>query len=292
MFNPFEASESMNIILLGAGGQLGTSLQKVCENQNSLKLTPLTRNQFDICDSFETNLKKLKELNPDRIINCAAYTQVDKAESEEEKANEINGHSLKNLSEICNELKSQLIHISTDFVFNGEKCTPYLETDECSPLSVYGQSKLLGESLIQSHSDSYAIFRTSWVYSNSHPSFYTTMLRLAQDREALNIVSDQVGSPTSADSLAKALTHYILNSDSSAKKLYHFSNQGVCSWFDFAFMIFKLNKIKINLSPIPTSEYPTPAQRPHYSVMSKDLFCKQLNYKIDHWVDALEKVIV
>jgi dTDP-4-dehydrorhamnose reductase len=198
-----------------------------------------------------------------------------------------NGYCLKGLSEFANSLKAHLIHISTDFVFDGSKNRPYKENDSCNPLSMYGRSKLLGEQLIQQHCESSTIFRTSWLYTNSHPCFLKTMLRLASERNELKVVDDQVGTPTSANSLADALIIYMNESNLRAKEVYHFSNLGVASWYDFAHAIFKTYKINTTLLPVSTSEYPTPARRPAYSVLSKSKFSKT-GFNIPHWMDALE----
>lgn len=281
----------MKIMILGAGGQLGNALLKTFSD-TSWHIQALNRSQFDLRNSLDEKINLLKEAEPKVLINCAAYTQVDKAESEPEVATAVNGEALDSLSKACNETGTHLLHISTDFVFDGKKNQPYSEADKTGPLSVYGKSKLLGEQYIEQLANSYSIFRTSWLYSNDHPSFYTTMLRLSSERTELNVVADQTGTPTSSESLAEGIKHYLKTAElKNQKKIYHFSNQGACTWYDFAHMIFRLNKKTIELNPIPTEKYPRPAMRPPYSVLSKDLFCSELNYKIDHWVDALAKVL-
>lgn len=282
----------MKILVLGAFGQLGSAIKKSFSSKSNWDLVLTDRNQLDLGDSFEINKKKLTNAAPQVIINCAAYTQVDKAESDEAQAMNINGLFLDNIVKIANGLSSHLIHISTDYVFAGTANLPYAENDICNPLSVYGKSKLLGEQIIQRNSLSYSIFRTSWLYSKEHPSFYSTMLRLANEREILKVVFDQIGSPTSSHSLADGLRAYLIALGMEQRKnLFHFSNEGVCSWFDFAHTIFKFNNTKIKLLPITTDQYPTAATRPQYSVLNKAKFSSELHYDIPHWEQALEKVI-
>src|SRR5690606_38539824 len=196
-------------------------------------------------------------------------TAVDKAESEEEKAYNINVIRAKNLAESCKKHNAILIHISTDFVFDGENNVPYTEEDIPNPKSVYGATKLQGEQEIQKILERYFIIRTSWVYSEFGNNFYKTMLRLASERDSLNVVNDQIGTPTNANCLAMTIIDIIQHSTSSNQPsygIYHFSNEGVCSWYDFAKKIFELHNIPITLNPIPTSSYPTAAIRPKYSV--------------------------
>lgn len=281
----------MNILVLGGAGQLASAL-KALPTDNSNNFIFLDRSQLNVCDSVDINLPLIKNLKPHAIINTAAYTQVDKAESEANKAFAINSEALKGLSLISNQCQAKLIHISTDFVFDGKKNTPYLENDLCNPISIYGKSKRQGEEQIIETCHDYAIFRTSWLYSAKHPSFYTTMIRLAKDRKQLSVVYDQVGTPTSAHSLAQALVHYLQNSRTTQQELYHFSNEGVCSWYDFATSIFRHRGLNIDVIPILTSEYPTPANRPQYSVLSKRKFSQEWNYRIPHWEQALNEVII
>jgi dTDP-4-dehydrorhamnose reductase len=279
--------KSMKIVILGSTGQLGQTLQKKLSQRPKTKVLALDRSTFDLTLPIFKQPLLIKGFKPDYIVNCAGYTHVDKAESEIDKAMLTNGYCLKGLSEFANSLKAHLIHISTDFVFDGSKNRPYKENDSCNPLSMYGRSKLLGEQLIQQHCESSTIFRTSWLYTNSHPCFLKTMLRLASERNELKVVDDQVGTPTSANSLADALIIYMNESNLRAKEVYHFSNLGVASWYDFAHAIFKTYKINTTLLPVSTSEYPTPARRPAYSVLSKSKFSKT-GFNIPHWMDALE----
>lgn len=280
----------MNIAILGADGQLGQALQKkFLQSEQTHQLLALGRKKFDLSLPISSQSQILKDFKPNYIVNCAAYTQVDKAESEPELAMLVNGSSLKALSELSNQINSHLIHISTDFVFDGTKNTPYKETDHCNPLSIYGKSKLVGEELIQEFCESSTIFRTSWVYSHSHPCFLNTMLRLAQEREELKVVCDQIGTPTSVQSLSDFIKTYIDQKPEITNEIYHYSNSGVASWYDFAHAIFKAYKVDTRLIPISTNEYPTPAKRPSYSVLSKQKI-SNLGFKTTHWVDALETI--
>ncbi len=255
------------------------------------QVTSLGQAQFDLLAPAETNLKKLDKLNPDVVVNCAAYTLVDKAESETEKAFAINDVALSPLSAICNHLDSELVHISTDFVFDGAKKSPYVESDQCHPLSVYGKSKRQGELRVIEECKRFSIFRTSWLYSKTFPCFLTTMLRLAKERDSLNVVNDQIGSPTSALSLAQVLTQYIDHEGASANDIFHVSDEGETSWFDFAVEIFQQSIVNISVNPIPSSDYPTAATRPTYSVMDKTKIKSYLGIELPQWQQALANLL-
>jgi dTDP-4-dehydrorhamnose reductase len=294
----------MVVLVTGANGQLGQSLQFIAGNYPNI--------EFKFCDSITLdiinleNVKKIFELyKPDFCINTAAYTAVDKAESEPEKAYAINVTGAKNLAETCKESDATLIHISTDFVFDGTSTAlsgtnGYTETDQTNPKSVYGQTKLDGEKAIQAILEKHIIIRTSWVYSQFGSNFLKTMLRLGQEKVTLSVVNDQIGTPTNAVDLADAILKIInypnlqsaicnLNS-----KIFNFSNLGQCSWFDFAKKIFEINNIQIDLKPIPTSSYPTPAERPKYSVLDKskiiETFGPEISGDIRHWEESLATV--
>ena len=246
----------MVVLVTGAGGQLGQALQFIAPNYADI--------QFVFCDSKEldiTNLNKIKQLfeqfKPNCCINAAAYTAVDKSESEPEMANLINVVGPKNLAEVCKEFNTILIHISTDFVFDGTKDTPYTEEDIPNPTGVYGQTKLDGEKAIQTTWQKHFIIRTSWVYSQFGNNFMKTMLRLASERDKLSVVNNQIGTPTNAVDLAEALLKIVITEHSKLNAehygIYNFSNEGQCSWYYFAKKIFEFNNIKINLVPIPTT---------------------------------------
>ena len=281
----------MVVLVTGAGGQLGQALQFIAPNYADI--------QFVFCDSKEldiTNLNKIKQLfeqfKPNCCINAAAYTAVDKSESEPEMANLINVVGPKNLAEVCKEFNTVLIHISTDFVFDGTKDTPYTEEDIPNPTGVYGQTKLDGEKAIQTTWQKHFIIRTSWVYSQFGNNFMKTMLRLASERDKLSVVNDQIGTPTNAVDLAEALLKIVITEHSKLNAehygIYNFSNEGQCSWYYFAKKIFEFNNIKINLVPIPTTSFPTPAKRPAYSVLDKSKIKEVFGVEVKYWETSLK----
>jgi len=233
--------------------------------------------------------KILTRVKPDIVINCAAYTAVDKAEEEKEKAHAVNGLGTGNLAKICREIKARLIQISTDFVFDGKNNRPYVEEDETNPLGVYGASKLEGENLVRKALKDYIIIRTSWLYGIHGNNFVKTITRLAAERDELGIVFDQAGTPT----YTVDLSHAIFNLITAEPGIYHFSNEGVCSWYDFAFEVEALLKKNgrslnlLNLKPILTQDYPTPAMRPPYSVMNKAKYKRITSESIPHWRNGL-----
>jgi dTDP-4-dehydrorhamnose reductase len=284
----------MVVLVTGANGQLGQSLQFIASKYPEINFVFSSSSDLDITDkeNCEAVFSKIK---PNYCINAAAYTAVDKAESEPEKAHLINAIGAKNIAEVCKKNNTILIHISTDFVFDGTKTTPYTEVDTPNPTGVYAQTKLDGEKAIQETFDNYFIIRTSWVYSQFGNNFTKTMLRLAAERNSLSVVNDQIGTPTNAVDLAEALIKIIFYSSLSfgegrgeAFGIYNFSNEGQCSWFDFAKKTFEINAIKINLQPIKTSAYPTPAQRPKYSVLDKSKIKKVLGVEINNWELSLK----
>ncbi len=294
----------MVVLVTGANGQLGQSLQYIAGNYPDI--------DFKFCDSSTldiTNQKNVKhffdEYEPNFCINTAAYTAVDKAESEPEKAFAINVTGAKNLAEVCKEFDTTLIHISTDFIFDGNydllstlaQSKGYSETDITNPKSVYGQTKLDGEKAIQAILKKHIIIRTSWVYSQFGNNFLKTMLRLGSERETLSVVNDQIGTPTNAVDLAKVILKIILFYCSVPPSgviglfgIYNFSNLGQCSWFDFAKKIFEIHKINIDLKPIPTTSYPTPAERPKYSVLDKSKIIDTFGIVLKSWEESIENI--
>jgi dTDP-4-dehydrorhamnose reductase len=277
----------MVILVTGASGQLGQSLQYIAADYNNFDFIFASSTDLDITnrdrvDSFFQSNKI------DFCINAAAYTAVDKAESETEKAYSINVLGPKYLAQACKKNKVKLIHISTDFVFDGKATKPYLETNDTNPLSVYGKTKLDGEKIIAQNMEEYFIIRTSWVYSQFGNNFMKTMIRLASERDSLNIVSDQIGTPTNAVHLANAILQIILKPTNNYG-IYNFSNEGIASWYDFAKEIFRINNINITVNPIPTEAFPTPAERPKYSVLDKNKIKTTFNIKIESWQEALQK---
>lgn len=283
----------MVVLVTGAGGQLGQSLQFIAKNFPEIDFVFCNSKELDITNKFvsETVFNQTK---PDFCINAAAYTAVDKAEIEYEKANLINVTGPKNLAEICKHYNTILLHISTDFVFDGIKKIPYKEIDNTNPNGVYGQTKLEGELAIQAVWSEHFIIRTSWVYSQFGNNFMKTMLRLASERTTLSVVNDQIGTPTNAVDLAEVLIKIIKITKNQLTKdnfgIYNFSNEGQCSWYDFAKKIFEFNKIKIDLKPIPTTEFPTPAKRPNYSVLDKFKIKSTFDVQIKTWEESLINV--
>lgn len=275
----------MVVVVTGATGQLGQALQFIAKNHPEIQFHFYSSSDLDITkkNSIETVFEKIK---PNFCINAAAYTAVDKAESEKDLAQLINASGSKNLAEICNNFNTTLIHVSTDFVFDGEKEIPYSEGDLTNPQGIYGKTKRQGELEITKVARHYFIIRTSWLYSQFGNNFMKTMLRLSQERSSLNVVSDQIGTPTHAVDLANAIIKVIL-STSKNYGIYHFSNEGTASWYDFAKKIFEVNKVDIDLKPISTLEFPTPAKRPKYSVLDKSKIKSEFNITINNWEDSL-----
>ena len=280
----------MVVLVTGANGQLGQAIQFVARNYPNINFVFCSSSDLDITNKENCDSVFNKE-KPDFCINAAAYTAVDKAESEPEQAELINVIGAKNLAEACKNFNAKLIHISTDFVFDGSKNSPYNETDLPNPKGVYGQTKLEGEIAIQEVFDAYFIIRTSWVYSQFGNNFMKTMLRLVSERASLSVVSDQIGTPTNAVDLAECLVtiiteHSKLNTEHYG--IYNFSNEGQCSWFDFAKKIFEINQVKIDVTPIPTTQFPTPAERPKYSVLDKTKIKTVFGIVIKPWEQSIE----
>lgn len=283
----------MVVLVTGANGQLGQSLQFIAPNYSEIQFVFCSSTELDITDL--NNVQKVfKQFKPQYCINTAAYTAVDKAESEPEKAHLINVVGVRNLAQICKKNNTTLLHISTDFVFDGEKTSPYTEEDLPNPKGVYGQTKLDGEIEIQKMWEKHFIIRASWVYSQFGNNFMKTMLRLASERDSIAVVNDQIGTPTNAVDLAEVLVQIILidnrQSTTDNYEIYNFSNEGQCSWYDFAKKIFEVNNITINLQPIPTSSYPTPAKRPKFSVLDKSKIKKVFGVEITNWEEGLKTV--
>lgn len=282
----------MVVLVTGSSGQLGQSLQFIAPNYSQIDFVFCDSKTLDITN-FENCEAIFSKFNPDFCINAAAYTAVDKAESEPEKAFAINVTGAKNLAEVSKKFDTVLLHISTDFVFDGNKKTPYLEQDLPNPTGVYGQTKLDGEKAIQQVLEKHFIIRTSWVYSQFGNNFMKTMLRLASERDTISVVNDQIGTSTNAVDLAEILLklvteHSKLNTE-HLYGIYNFSNEGQCSWYDFAKKIFEINNISINLLPIPTTSFPTPAKRPSFSVLDKTKIKKVFGIEINNWEDSIEK---
>jgi dTDP-4-dehydrorhamnose reductase len=294
---------AQNVLVTGAGGQLGSELQylsgnfqdnksanKKLENIKNFNFMFVTRMELDIQDSQQVEFFcKTNKIGV--IINCAAYTAVDKAEQEPEQANAINHLAVKNLAQISKDQSIKLIHISTDYVFDGTNHKPYKESNKTNPKSVYGKTKLDGELAMQVINPANSIIiRTSWVYSEFGHNFVKTMMRLGQDRDEISVVADQVGTPTNARDLAVCILDIIPQLNRSGLddvEIFHFSNAGVCSWYDFAIAIFEINSIECKVNPIPSESYPTPAERPFYSVMNKSKILEVFKIKVQNWRESL-----
>ncbi len=287
---------SKHILVTGANGQLGSELRALSEqcSYDVLSFYFTDKETLDITDKSKIE-EFCKKNNISAIVNCAAYTAVDKAEEDVANADAINHLAVKNMAEIAKLEGIQLIHISTDYVFDGTSSMPYVEEDAVNPQGVYGKTKLDGENAIIEVSPKNAmILRTSWVYSSFGTNFVKTMLRLGEQRDELGVIFDQVGTPTYAKNLAESILHIIQPKNehiSSKVEIYHYSNEGVCSWYDFAKTIFELSNTSCNIHPITTQEYPTPAKRPHYSILNKAKIKKDFELDIPYWKDALRDCI-
>jgi dTDP-4-dehydrorhamnose reductase len=279
-----------NVLVTGSNGQLASCIKDLAKQYEDLDFIYTDYKELDICDLNQVNTFFKSNKKIDYCINCAAYTAVDKAESDVEKAFEINANGAKNLAIACSEFDAILIQISTDFVFDGEKKEPYTETDVAKPISVYGASKLQGEIEIKQTLETYFILRTSWLYSEHGANFMKTMLKLAETRDEISVVSDQIGTPTYAGDLADVILK-IISSKNTNFGLYHYSNEGVASWYDFAKTIFEASHTQIKLNPIKTEAYPTPAKRPFYSVMDKVKIKSILGIETLNWSESLIKAL-
>ena len=277
----------MKVLVTGASGQLGKSIKLLSDKGQTkgLDLVFRTAKELDITD-VDAVEKEFKSSNYAYCINCAGYTAVDKAETEQEAAHQVNVVGARNLANACKAHKAVLIHISTDFIFDGFQETPYVEEDIARPISVYGDTKYKGEQAVSNVLEEYFILRTSWLYSEFGHNFMKTMIRLGNERSELSVVFDQVGTPTYALDLAKAIVH-IISSQSKEYGVYHYSNEGVASWYDFAQAIFEGSNTTIDLKPIRSEAYPQPAQRPKFSVLDKSKIKNTLGIEIPHWKDSL-----
>ena len=273
------------IIVTGSNGQLGSELKELASHHSEADFIFFTRNELSIAD--DAALQNVFELHqPNYFINCAAYTAVDKAEEEKESASEINGTAVGAIANLCQQNNCKLIHISTDYVFDGLANKPLKESDEVDPVNAYGESKLLGEQLTLKNNPDTIIIRTSWVYSSYGKNFVKTMMRLMKEKESIGVVSDQIGSPTYAADLAQAILQ-IITLEKWVPGIYNYSNEGVISWFDFATEIKSLINASCIVNPITTSQFPTPAKRPAYSVLDKTKIQNTFNITLKDWKESL-----
>lgn len=279
----------MKILVTGSYGQLGNSIRREFEKNPDIEAVYTDYDTLDITD--RNAVRNFLEANKfDYVINCAAYTAVDKAETDDLKASALNTRAVGNLGEAANRTGTKVIHISTDYVFSGEGFRPYEENDEPFPQGIYGRTKLEGEGLLSSFCQQAMIIRTAWLYSEFGNNFVKNMLRLAESKNEINVVTDQIGTPTYASDLAAAI-HKIITQSNWESGIYHFTNEGVASWYDFSKAIFEDAGIDMKVNPIPTKEYPTPAKRPYYSVLSKNKIKRIYGLEIPYWRDSLRKCI-
>ena len=280
----------MVILVTGSNGQLGSEIKGLAEKHEDYTFYFADVMDLDICNRIAIE-NYIKENKIKVVINCAAYTAVDKAERDAEIAEKVNVTGVLNLAYALEQVGGKLIHISTDYVFDGDHFLPYQETDEVNPRGIYGNTKRSGElAVINSEVDGIVI-RTSWLYSTYGNNFVKTMLRLGGERNELGVIFDQVGTPTNASDLAKACLDILVYSRgtniSSKGNLYHFSNEGVASWYDFAMAIMALGKVDCYLKPIESKDYPTPVKRPHFSVLNKSKIKNDFEIEIPYWRDSL-----
>jgi len=289
----------VRILVTGKNGQLGKSINKIVNTGNG-KNNYQQDNEFIFVGREELDLSKKESIasyfdnnNFDVIINCGAYTAVDRAEEEQELVNQINHLAVKQLAEIVKAQKAKLMQISTDYIFDGESNKSYTETDKTNPINIYGKTKLAGEKALKEIMPTNAIIiRTSWVYSEYGNNFVSTMLKLGKKRNELNVVSDQIGSPTYATDLAGAILEIIkskeFREEGQTTQIYHYSNEGEISWYEFAKEIFKIAKVDCKVNPITTQQYPTPAQRPINTLMNKNKIVEKFGVNIPDWKESFD----
>lgn len=288
-----------NILVTGGNGQLGSEIKELIENSSDIQFVSYQNKKFYFTTSQELditqydNVKKyIRNNNIQIIINCAAYTAVDKAESEKKIADDINHLAVKNLAHIAKEKNIKLIHVSTDYVFDGTNYKPYTEEDTTNPQNIYGKTKLNGERAVKEiNPQNSLIIRTSWIYSSYGANFVKTMLKLGKENKQLGVIYDQVGTPTYAKDLAATILEIIPNIANKNVEIYHYSNEGVLSWYDFAKEIMRMAKLDCKINPIETKEYPTPSKRPHYSLLNKSKIKNDFTITIPYWKDSLDECL-
>lgn len=274
----------MRILITGGDGMLGTDLREVLKSEDLI----LTNHEsLDITDRNQV-MEKIKEYKPEIVINCAAMTDVDGCESKRDSAYKLNAEGPKNLALACREIDGTLVQISTDYVFKGNKNKPLVEDDELGPISIYGKSKLRGEENVEDILDKYFIIRTAWLYGKNGPNFIEKMLELAKTHNSLTVVNDQKGSPTFTKDLSKGIYELI---KSNKYGIYHITNSGSTTWYEFAKLIFKKKEININVMPVTSEEFAAPAPRPHYSVLSHDKWKNNGFEELRNYEDALDEYL-
>jgi dTDP-4-dehydrorhamnose reductase len=288
-------NNSSSIVVTGANGQLGKELSELTSLYPRYNFVFLTKEELPVHE-FEAVRNFFKSTQPQYCINCAAYTAVDKAESEKKLAFRINGEAIGVLAAACRENNTKVIHISTDYVFDGNATTPYKEDSPTNPQSIYGASKLEGEKTAMQFNPDSIIIRTSWVYSEFGKNFVKTMMKLMSEKDEINVVNDQYGSPTYAHDLAKIIINIIVNCHTDSNRetivnwtpgIYHYSNEGVITWYNFAIAIKELSGSSCKINPITTEQFPTPAKRPAYSVLDKTKIQQTFGIKLKDWKESL-----
>lgn len=281
------------ILITGANGQLGNEMRLLAAEYEQFQFDFTDIAELDLCNA-EAVMDYCSRTKPSYIINCAAYTAVDKAEDEIELCRKVNRDAVENLAKAATAVGAKVLHVSTDYVFDGTNTTPYLETDPVCPASAYGRTKLEGEEVLQAFCKDFVILRTAWLYSIYGNNFVKTMIRLGKERETLSVVSDQVGTPTYARDLADALMDIVTAAEKGnfVPGIYHYSNEGICSWFDFTVKIHEMAGITTcQVSPIASKDYPAKAPRPAYSVLSKVKIKADYGIHIPTWEDSLSDCI-
>ena len=286
------SNDKIAILVTGANGQLGSEIRQLSHHYSLYNFLFTSRDVLPIEDSDLLN-KFFKKQKIDYCINCAAYTAVDKAETESERAFLINGNASGNLAKVCSNHQTKLIHISTDYVYDGTKHLPLKEDDPVAPINIYGLSKLKGEKLVQGHYPGALIIRTSWVYSVYGNNFVKTMIRLFKEKKSLNVVNDQMGCPTNAADLAEVIMKFIegFEHNNAHGGIFNYCNSGITTWFDFALAIKELVKSCCTIYPVSSEQYPTPAKRPKYSVLDTSKIKSILNIEIPDWHMSLSKCL-
>lgn len=276
------------ILVTGANGQLGNECRQLAKKINDVDFVFTDVEELSITDELAIE-KIFSNHQFDYCINAAAYTAVDNAEKDIDTANAINATAVGYLAKACSKYDCRLIHVSTDYVFDGEKEDGYFEDDSTGPINIYGSSKLSGEQFALEYNAQSLVIRTSWVYSYFGKNFVKTMMKLMQERAEISVVSDQIGKPTYAADLASAIFKIIFSSEEFIPGIYHYSNKGVISWYDFAVAIKEIGNYSCNVNPIPSSAYPVPAKRPHYSILITDKIESVYGVEIPYWKESLKK---
>lgn len=277
------------LLITGKNGQLGSELQDLQHNYPQYEMIFVDREEMDLSNS-EQIIEVLNDQKPGIIINAGAYTAVDKAETEQELCDLINHKAVKTMGEWAAKNNAKIIHISTDYVFNGTSEIPLKETDATDPINVYGLTKLKGEQVLQTSGATYVIIRTAWVYSTYGANFVKTMMRLMNERDEIGVVADQVGTPTYARDLAQVIMDVVV-ADAFTQGIYHYSNEGKISWYDFATAIKEIKGYKTKINAISSDVFPTPANRPNFSLLDKTKIKTTFNVSVPYWKDSLEEML-